>query len=144
MVSRREALDRSASLLSHSEPGSPMGSIGTIHSVSTTSVSGSGSASTVFVLPLHTIPSLLDLHTFSDSLSTGLLSHGLSFPPHHTHTTDDGAVSNRSYLYPVIHMSLHLVEAVLCAAQVRLLILMRSLPPQSVKREMRSQVPDLA
>ena len=101
MISRREALDRSVSLPSRSEPGSPMGSIRTIHTMtSTTSVSGSGSASTVFVPPLHTIPSLSDLHTFSDSSSTGSLSRGPSFPPHHTRTTDDGAVSNRSYLYP--------------------------------------------
>jgi hypothetical protein len=100
MISHREALDRSVSLPSRSEPGSPTGSIGTIRSMSTTSVSGSGSASTVFVPPLHTIPSLSDLHTFSDSSSTGSLSRGPSFPPHHTRTTDDGAVSNRSYLYP--------------------------------------------
>ena len=71
---------------------------------STTSVSGagsgSGSASTVFVPPLHTIPSLSDLHTFSDSSSTGSLSRAPSFPPHHTRTTDDAAVSNQSFLYP--------------------------------------------
>lgn len=105
IISRREALDRSVTLPSRSEPGSPAGSIRTIRSMtSTTSASGagpgSGSASTVFVPPLHTIPSLSDLHTFSDSSSTGSLSRAPSFPPHHTRTTDDAAVSNRSYLYP--------------------------------------------
>ena len=103
MISRREALDRSVTLPSRSEPGSPTGSIGTIRTMtSTTSVSGSGSgsASTVFVPPLHTIPSLSDLHTISDSQSVGSISRGPSFPPHHTRTTDDGAVSNRSYIYP--------------------------------------------
>ena len=104
-ISCREALDRSVTLPSRSEPGSPTGSIRTIHTItSTTSVSGSGSgsgsASTVFVPPLHTIPSLSDLHTSSDSSSTGSLSRAPSFPPHHTRTTDDGAVSNRSYIYP--------------------------------------------
>jgi hypothetical protein len=67
---------------------------------STTSASGSGSASTVFVPPLHTIPSLSDLHTFSDTSSTGSLSRAPSFPTHHARTTDDAAVSNQSYLYP--------------------------------------------
>ncbi|KAF8128709.1 hypothetical protein EV363DRAFT_412554 [Boletus edulis] len=98
-----DALDRSVTLPSRSEPGSPTGSIGTIRTMtSTTSAfgSGSGSASTVFVPPLHTIPSLSDLHTFSDSSSTGSLSRAPSFPPHHTRTTDDGAVSNQSYIYP--------------------------------------------
>lgn len=104
MISRREALDRSVTLPSRSEPGSPTGSIRTIHTMtSTTSASGagsgSGSASTVFVPPLHTIPSLSDLHTYSDSSSTGSLSRAPSFP-HHTRTTDDAAVSNQSYLYP--------------------------------------------
>ena len=105
MISRREALDRTVTLPSRSEPGSPTGSIRTIRTMtSTTSVSGSGSgsgsASTMFVPPLHTIPSLSDLGTLSDSSSTGSLSRGPSFPPHHTRTTDDGAVSNRSYIYP--------------------------------------------
>ncbi|KAH0831167.1 hypothetical protein J3R83DRAFT_13743 [Lanmaoa asiatica] len=100
-----EALDRSITLPSRSEPGSPTGSIRTIRSMtSTASVSGagsgSGSASTVFVPPLHTIPSLSDLHTLSDSSSTGSLSRAPSFHPHHTRTTDDAAVSNQSYLYP--------------------------------------------
>ena len=105
MVSPREALDRTVTLPSRSEPGSPTGSIRTIRSMaSTNSVSaagsGSGSASIVFVPPLHTIPSLSDLHTFSDSSSTGSLSRAPSFPPYHTRTTDDAAVSNQSYLYP--------------------------------------------
>jgi len=103
MIFRREALDRSVTLPSRSEPGSPTGSIRTICTMtSSTSISGSGSgsASTMFVPPLHTIPSLSDLHTFSDSSSTGSLSRGPSFPPHHTRTTDDGAVSNQSYIYP--------------------------------------------
>ncbi|KAF8556599.1 hypothetical protein OG21DRAFT_1482945 [Imleria badia] len=98
-----EALDRSVTLPSRSEPGSPTGSIRTINTMtSTTSVSGtgSGSASTVFVPPLHTIPSLSDLHTLSDSLSTGSLSCPPLFPLHHTRTTDNGAVSNQSYIYP--------------------------------------------
>ncbi|KAF8132961.1 hypothetical protein EV363DRAFT_1449161 [Boletus edulis] len=98
-----DALDHSVTLPSRSEPGSPTGSIGTIRTMMmTTSTSGSGSglASTVFVPPLHTIPSLSDLHTFSDSSSTGSLSRAPSFPPHHTHTTDDRAVSNQSYIYP--------------------------------------------
>ncbi|KAF8122008.1 hypothetical protein EV363DRAFT_1301434 [Boletus edulis] len=98
-----DALDRSVTLPSRSEPGSPTGSIGTIRTMTMTtsaSGSGSGSASTVFVPPLHTIPSLLDLHMFSDSSSTGSLSRAPSFPPHYTHTTDDGAVSNQSYIYP--------------------------------------------
>lgn len=100
MISRREALDRSVTLPSRSEPGSPTGSIRTIRTMaSTTSASGSGSASVVFVPPLHTIPSLSDLRTFSDSSSTGSLSRAPSFP-HHTRTTDDAAVSNQSYLYP--------------------------------------------
>ncbi|KAF8545921.1 hypothetical protein OG21DRAFT_1528170, partial [Imleria badia] len=98
-----DVLDRSVTLPSRSEPGSPTGSIGTIHTMTMTtsaSGSGSGSASTVFVPPLHTIPSLSDLHRFSDSSSTSSLSRALSFPPHHTHTTDNRAVSNQSYIYP--------------------------------------------
>ena len=99
-ISLREALDRTVTLPSRSEPGSPTGSIRTIHTMTSTtsaSGSGSGSASTMFVPPLHTIPSLSDL---SDSSSTHSRSRAPSLPPHHTRTTDDGAVSNRSYLYP--------------------------------------------
>ncbi|KAF9233907.1 hypothetical protein BU15DRAFT_79651 [Melanogaster broomeanus] len=96
-----EALDRSVTLPSRSEPGSPTGSIRTIRSMtSSASGSGTGSASTVFVPPLHTIPSLSDLRTFSDTSSTGSRSRAPSFPTHHAHTTDDAAVSNQSYLYP--------------------------------------------
>ncbi|KAI6145311.1 hypothetical protein BKA82DRAFT_4312648 [Pisolithus tinctorius] len=93
-----EALDRSVTLPNRSEPGSPTGSIRTIRSITSTSASGStsGSASTVFVPPLHTIPSVSDL---SDSLSTGSFSRAPSYPTH-TRTTDDGAVSNQSYVYP--------------------------------------------
>ncbi|KAF9231042.1 hypothetical protein BU15DRAFT_82893 [Melanogaster broomeanus] len=84
-----------------SEAGSPTGSIRTICSMtSSTSGSGSGSASTAFVPPLHAIPSLSDLHTFSDTSSTGPLSRAPSFPTRHARTTDDTAVSNQSYLYP--------------------------------------------
>ena len=96
----REALDRSVTLPSRSEPGSPTGSIRTIRTIASqtsTSESASGSASTVFVPPLHSIPSLSDL---SDSLSTGSLSRAPSYPTHHTRTTDDAAVSNQSYVYP--------------------------------------------
>ena len=103
----RQALDRTVTLPSRSEPGSPTGSIRTIRSMASTnsvsaagSGSGSGSASIVFVPPLHTIPSLSDLHTFSDSSSTGSLSRAPSFPPHHTRTMDDTAVSSLSHLYP--------------------------------------------
>ncbi|KAI6107774.1 hypothetical protein EDD16DRAFT_1868839, partial [Pisolithus croceorrhizus] len=93
-----EALDLSVTLPNRSEPGSPTGSIRTIRSITSTSASGStsGSASTVFVPPLHTIPSVSDL---SDSLSTGSFSRAPSYPTH-TRTTDDGAVSNQSYVYP--------------------------------------------
>ncbi|KAI6020170.1 hypothetical protein PISMIDRAFT_203836 [Pisolithus microcarpus 441] len=93
-----EALDRSVTLPNRSEPGSPTGSIRTIRSITSTSASGStsGSASTVFIPPLHTIPSVSDL---SDSLSTASFSRAPSYPTH-TRTTDDGAVSNHSYVYP--------------------------------------------
>ncbi|KAF9224785.1 hypothetical protein BS17DRAFT_731403 [Gyrodon lividus] len=96
-----EALDRSVTLPSRSEAGSPTGSIRTIRSMTSTTASGSGSgsASTVFVPPLHTIPSLSDLHTFSDTSSTGSMSRAPSFPTYHARTTDDAAVSNQSYLY---------------------------------------------
>ena len=100
-TSFREVLDHTVTLLRRSEPGSPAGSIRTIHTITSAtsasgSGSGSGSASTMFVPPLHTIPSLSDL---SDSSSTHSRSCAPSLPPHHTHTTDDGTVSNQSYIY---------------------------------------------
>ena len=105
-------MDRSATLPSRSEPGSPMGSIGTVESQTSTLGSTSGSALTVFVPPLHTIPSDL-----SDSFSTGSLSH--SYPTHHMRTTDDAAVSNQSYLYPLTPALLLRVAAVRCTALAR-------------------------
>ncbi|KAF8422163.1 hypothetical protein L210DRAFT_3654221 [Boletus edulis BED1] len=96
-----DALDRSVTLPSRSELGSPTGSIGTIRTMTmTTSASGSGSssASTVFVPPLHTIPSLLDLHTFSDSSSTSSLSRAPSFPPH-------AYYGRQSCVQPILHLS---------------------------------------
>ncbi|KAG1819261.1 uncharacterized protein BJ212DRAFT_1345067, partial [Suillus subaureus] len=64
-----EALDRSLSLPNRSQSGSPTGSIGTIHSVASTTSTSAGSRSTVFVPPLHTIPSLSDLGSDSGGLS---------------------------------------------------------------------------
>ncbi|KAG0704129.1 hypothetical protein DFH29DRAFT_913089 [Suillus ampliporus] len=90
-----EALDRSLSLPNRSESGSPTGSIGTIRSITSTTSTSAGSRSTVFVPPLHTIPSLSDLGSDSGGLSLSASrvpsvgGHGL------TRTTDD-----TSYLYP--------------------------------------------
>ena len=100
-TSFREVLDHTVTLLRCLEPGSPAGSIRTIHTITSAtsasgSGSGSGSASTMFVLPLHTIPSLSDL---SDSSSTHSQSHAPSLPRHHMHMTDNGTVSNQSYIY---------------------------------------------
>ncbi|KAG1752141.1 hypothetical protein EDB19DRAFT_1094010 [Suillus lakei] len=88
-----EALDRSLSLPNRSQTGSPTGSIGTIHSVASTTSTSAGSRSTVFVPPLHTIPSLSDLGSDSGGLS--LSASRAPSVGGHGRTTDD-----TSYLYP--------------------------------------------
>ncbi|KAH7906932.1 hypothetical protein BJ138DRAFT_1117127 [Hygrophoropsis aurantiaca] len=72
-----EALDRSVTLPSRSEMGSPTGSIRTIQSITSTSRSSdskSGSRSTVFVPPFHSIPDVSDLHSISDLSSSASIS----------------------------------------------------------------------
>ncbi|KAG1873071.1 hypothetical protein DFJ58DRAFT_409880 [Suillus subalutaceus] len=88
-----EALDRSLSLPNRSQSGSPTGSIGTIHSVASTTSTSAGSRSTVFVPPLHTIPSLSDLGSDSGGLS--LSTSRVPSVGGHGRTADDS-----SYLYP--------------------------------------------
>ncbi|KIK36964.1 hypothetical protein CY34DRAFT_109310, partial [Suillus luteus UH-Slu-Lm8-n1] len=88
-----EALDRSLSLPNRSQSGSPTGSIGTIHSVASTTSTSAGSRSTVFVPPLHTIPSLSDLGSDSGGLS--LSASRVPSVGGHGRTADDS-----SYLYP--------------------------------------------
>ncbi|KAG2366333.1 hypothetical protein BDR07DRAFT_1480198 [Suillus spraguei] len=88
-----EALDRSLSLPSRSQSGSPTGSIGTIHSMASTTSTSAGSRSTVFVPPLHTIPSLSDLGSDSGGLS--LSASRVPSVGGHGRTADDS-----SYLYP--------------------------------------------
>ncbi|KAG2347113.1 hypothetical protein BDR05DRAFT_987725 [Suillus weaverae] len=88
-----EALDRSLSLPNRSQSGSPTGSIGTIHSVASTTSTSAGSKSTVFVPPLHTIPSLSDLGSDSGGLS--LSASRVPSVGGQGRTADDS-----SYLYP--------------------------------------------
>lgn len=81
------------SLPNRSQSGSPTGSIGTIHSVASTTSTSAGSRSTVFVPPLHTIPSLSDLGSDSGGLS--LSASRVPSVGGHVRTADDS-----SYLYP--------------------------------------------
>ncbi|KAG5637894.1 hypothetical protein H0H81_002779 [Sphagnurus paluster] len=83
---------------------SPTGSIRTILSIdSRTSVSSTGSRSTVYVPPLRTLPSIPDFS--SNVSSTSSRSRGLGrrvslVSSHHTRTVDDTVISNQEYVYP--------------------------------------------
>ncbi|EPQ51904.1 hypothetical protein GLOTRDRAFT_140838 [Gloeophyllum trabeum ATCC 11539] len=99
-----EALDRSVTIPDRSATGSPTGSIRTIRSMTSTnteSATGSGSASTVFVPPLDSIPDLSDLQSITGSSTSVPLSRGPSFAVStRTRATDDAAVSGQGFLYP--------------------------------------------
>ena len=83
-----------------------------VHSMmSTISVSGSGSVSTAFAPPLHTTPSLPDLHTFSDFSSHRVVRCSIrTTRVLRTMEMEPCPISYTSI--PAIHVSLHPVEAV--------------------------------
>lgn len=96
-MSRREVLDRAITIPDRSSTRSPTGSIRTIQSISSTSTShsGTGSASTVYVPPLDELSEIQSL-----SGSSGISRRPSLASAHRTRATDDTALSSQGYLYP--------------------------------------------
>jgi hypothetical protein len=98
----REAMDHSMTIPDRSTSGSPTGSSRTFGSITSSTQSsalsmGTGSALTTFVPPLDTNP---DLSYFRSTSGSSLNRTPSLISSHHTHATDDNAISNPSYLYP--------------------------------------------
>ncbi|KAI0943617.1 hypothetical protein AcW1_002739 [Taiwanofungus camphoratus] len=100
-----EALNREVSIPDRSMTGSPTGSVRTMRSITSSgtveSGSGTGSASTVYVPPLDSIPDLSDLMSLSGSSTrTGISRRPSLASAHRARATDDSAVSHQAFLYP--------------------------------------------
>ncbi|KAG6890494.1 hypothetical protein C0992_000986 [Termitomyces sp. T32_za158] len=83
---------------------SPTGSIRTILSIdSRSSVTSTGSRSTVYIPPLSSLPSIPDFSSNASlrSSRSDRLTRGTSIlSSHHTRTVDDTVISNQEYIYP--------------------------------------------